>query len=153
MNWISLRKLKCAQGLLVVTSLAFAACSGGPERIEDGIRSDIPAEGPEIGEPEERLRNHLEFITSILSETEDPEAAVLGVGEYLEAHKQPIREDARSIRQRMEQMTVPDRVYYEERFAEFMTPSSRAWRTAIRAFREANPAEGSRVDGIMMYFD
>lgn len=153
MNWITLHKLTWPKCVLLAACLSWTACSGGPVRIEDGIRSDVPSEGPVTGEAELRLRTHLEVITSILKDTEDPAAAVNAVGEYLEAHKVPIREDVLSISERMEQMTVPDRVFYEERFSELMAPTLRAWREVKHAFRDANPDQASRIDGVMMYFD
>lgn len=131
-----------------------AACSGAPAILDDGIRTDIPSEGPEIGPLEEQAKAHVEAITTLLVQgIETPEQTVMAIGGYLQEHKDAIRDNATAIAERLGQMTDDERVYYEDHFSAYFTDATQAWVEALHAFREVNPQEASRVDGLMIYFD
>ena len=133
---------------------ALAACSSAQARVEPGTRTDLPAQGPEPGALEAQALGYLEQMTAILtSPSPTPQEAVMSLGRYLDANRDEIRRVVREIEARVAAMTTPERLYYEERFSEYFAPANQRWIEALNAFRNANPAAGVRVDGLMIYFD
>lgn len=150
----ALCRLALAATLAVSTAALSAACSSGPTRPEEGIRVDIPENRPELGPIEERARAFLVDITVLLeSPTEDPAATVVSIGRYLDAHRPEIESTVHQIEARVAAMTPQERVYYEETFGEYFAEATNDWNDALAAFRQQYPEQGSRIDGLMLYFD
>ena len=143
---------------LFVTALAMAtaslSCGSSPTRPGEGERSDIPMEGPEPGPLEEQVRQYLIDMTDLLmTENDDPQVTVESVGGYLHDNGDHIRQSVRELSQRIVDMNVADRVYYEERFSTYFEPTTRQWMAALDEFRRNYPQHATLIDGLMIYFD
>jgi hypothetical protein len=128
-------------------------CSSTPTQDDHG-RSDIPNEGPVPGPLEEQLRQYIIDITELLLiDNEDPQETVMSVGRYLDTHQHEIRETARQVRQRVEQMNTAERTFYEELFSDFFVETTRRWYTTLDQFRAIHPDQALTIDGLMVRFD
>jgi hypothetical protein len=142
--------------VLLGVALAASAplgCSSSPTR-PDGVRDDLPAEGPEIGPLEEQARGYVDSMCTILqAPSDDPFETVRRLGDWLEQHHDEIVENAAALRQRVDGMTAEERLYYEEVFGAWFAPSVRAWWQILDTFRQQYPEAAVRVDGLMVIFD
>ena len=130
------------------------ACGGPTVVTDNGTRSDIPASGPEPGELEETLRGHLDQLTVLIqTPNDDLQEVIFSIGRHLEFNREEIENTIRLIDERIDAMTPAEREYYEERFAEYFTDSSRTWFAALHAFRMQHSDAASRIDSVMLIFD
>jgi hypothetical protein len=142
----------CCAGLACAGGLA--GCVSSTARVADGMRLDIPDEGPEPGPLEEEARRYLLELTEILNTpSEEPQQTVRRVGGYLQEHRDAIRANATALAERIAAMSDGERVYYEERFSAYFAEARTGWNTSFEAFRELHPRAASRVDGLMQHFD
>jgi hypothetical protein len=150
----ALCRVALAATLALMSTAALGACSSGPTRPEEGIRVDIPENRPELGPLEERARAYLVDITDLLeAPTDDPAATVVSIGRYLDVHRTEIESTVHQIEARVATMTPQERVYYEETFGAYFAEATNNWNDALAAFRQQYPEQGSRIDGLMLYFD
>jgi len=154
------RTRRIVQRFYIVMSVAllayafFVGCASTPSSVPPGTRLDLPEQGPEPGPLEEQLRSYLIEMTEIISTpTEDPRQTVMRLGRYLDANHDAIVETAQRVAERADQMSPPDRVYYDEHFADFFTPATLEWTEALQAFREQYPRAATRIEGLMIFFD
>ena len=146
--------VKIHLSILAFSVLLFSACAGSPTRVDDGVRGDITESGPEIGPLEEEARYHLEVITDLLAvDNQQPQETVRSIGRYLDENQDAIRTNATAIAERVAAMSEAERLYYEERFAEYFGPANQEWRQTLRTFRESHPQNASRIDGLMLLID
>lgn len=148
--------LRNAPFVLIIFALVAisSGCASTPTRVEPGTRLDVPEEIPELGPLEEQLKSFVEQITEILSApTDDPNSTVTAIGRYLDENKDAITVTTQEVANRIAAMTPDQRAYYDEHFSEFFTPTTRAWYAALDAFRQEHPAEATRIDGLMIFFD
>ena len=146
--------MKLQLSLLTLWMVWSVACGGPPVITEDGTRSDIPASGPEPGELEQTLRGHLDQLTVLIqTPNDDLQEVVFSIGRHLEFNREEIEDTIRLIAERIAAMTPSELAYYEERFAQYFTESSRRWFAALHAFRMEHSEAASRIDSVMLIFD
>jgi len=134
--------------------LSVVGCASGPELLDEGVRVDIPAEGPEPGPLEAQALMYLEQLTDIVSNPNlEARDVVAGVQEFLQTNEEAIRENARQIAERMEGFDEGELAYYEEHFSAYFAEARLNWNTSLRAFRSEHPRAGGRVVGLMRHFD
>lgn len=138
----------------IACAVSLGGCVSSTARVADGMRLDIPAEGPEPGPLEEQARRYLLELTEILdTPSEEPQQTVRRVGGYLQEHRDAIRANATAIAERIAAMSDAERIYYEERFSAYFAEARLAWNTSLDAFKGRHPRAGSRVEGLMQHFD
>ncbi|MBN1946761.1 MAG: hypothetical protein JW797_13885 [Bradymonadales bacterium] len=151
MNFSRLGKQAVFASLFALLAIC---CSSSPTRVDPGERSDIPSEGPTPGPLEEQVRQYvLDMTERLQADNPDPHDKALSIGRYLTAHDAEIRSTVQQLRERIDQMSPAERVYYEEQFSLYFESATRMWHQVLQEFREAHPDDATLVDGLMIRFD
>ncbi|MCB9520330.1 MAG: hypothetical protein H6699_05555 [Myxococcales bacterium] len=138
---------------LMLTCSAAGACGG----------RDKPAEGGEallthghdmMGQVEERARNHVFDMATILeTNLDDPATAVTRMQNLFSVNGERMIGDAVLLEQRLASLEGDERRLYEAQLAAYLDEAFVAWRDANAAFVQAHPAEGREIGQLVELFD
>jgi hypothetical protein len=148
------RRRPLVAALLTTAALAVAPGCGGRQRAAEGGEALLVGGRSLMGPAEERARNHVfDLVTLLQTNADAPDQAVDRVRALLSVNGARMLDDALAVADRFESLDAADARRYEAQLGAYLGEAWMAWRDALAAFTQQNPEAGRQIAELVEQLD
>jgi len=140
--------------LLTVIALAATSGCGGKQRAAEGGEALLVSGRSLMGPVEERARNHvMDLVTLLQANGDAPDQALDRVRALLSVNGTRMLDDALAVADRLDSLDAVDARRYEAQLGVYLGEAWLAWRDALAAFTQQHPDAGRQIAELVEQLD